>query len=211
MSSFHLKLLAMLSMLIDHIGAILFPQYIVLRIIGRLAFPIYCFLLVQGYNHTSNLKKYFLRLGLFALLSEIPFDLALQKDIFDIKNQNIFFTLLIGLLAVHCYNYFKYKKPIMIISIISLCILATIINCDYGAIGVLMILGFCIYKDKKVKLVLWEGIVSLPAFLEFFGLLAFIPIFLYNSKKGYNIKYLFYMFYPLHLLILYFISNIDLI
>ena len=203
MNSFYLKIFAMVTMLIDHTGAILFPNLIIFRMIGRLAFPIYCFLLVEGYSHTSNLKKYMIRLLLFAFISEMPFDLAFHNTRFYLNYQNVFFTLFIGLLAVHCYNFFKENKLKQISSIVLLCLISELIMCDYGIIGVLMILGFYIFKNNKKSLVIFEAILTLPIPLEPIALLSFIPIFSYNKKRGYTIKYLFYSFYPLHLFILY--------
>lgn len=100
LSGFTLKCIAMVTMLIDHIGYVLFPGYVIFRIIGRLAFPIYCFLLVEGAVHTSNWKKYLGRLFLFALISEIPFNLAIGGKLWYPASQNVFFTLFLGLLAI---------------------------------------------------------------------------------------------------------------
>ena len=97
MSSLVLKITALITMIIDHYGAIFQGNIIIYRIIGRLAFPIYCFLLVEGYTHTSNIKKYASRLIAFAIISEIPFDLAFFGKI-GFEHQNIFFTLFIGCL-----------------------------------------------------------------------------------------------------------------
>jgi len=95
-----LKIIAVISMLTDHIGYVLFPGVMWLRIIGRLAFPIYCFLLVEGAVHTKNIGRYLLRLGAFALISEIPFDLAFKRSLFYPHYQNVFFTLFLGLAMI---------------------------------------------------------------------------------------------------------------
>ncbi len=100
MSGFLLKLLALVTMLIDHTGHVLFPGVMWMRYIGRLAFPIYCFLLVEGFLHTRDLRKYMGRLAVFAVISEIPFDLAIYGEFFEPAHQNVFITLLFGLMAI---------------------------------------------------------------------------------------------------------------
>ena len=99
-NSFWLKMIAITTMLIDHVGAVLLPQYPILRIIGRIAFPIFCFLLVEGFMHTHDVIRYMTRIGLFALISEIPFDLLFYGRILDGTHQNVFFTLFIGLVML---------------------------------------------------------------------------------------------------------------
>ena len=101
LNSFWLKMIAITTMLIDHVGAVLLPQYPILRIIGRIAFPIFCFLLVEGFMHTHDVIRYMTRIGLFALISEIPFDLLFYGRILDGTHQNVFFTLFIGLVMLY--------------------------------------------------------------------------------------------------------------
>ena len=96
LNSFQLKCIAIVTMLIDHIGAIIFPTQMGFRIIGRFSFPIFCFLLVEGFHHTKDVKKYMIRLGIFALISEIPYDLAFRNVFLEFERQNVFFTLLLG-------------------------------------------------------------------------------------------------------------------
>ncbi|HWT26306.1 MAG TPA: TraX family protein, partial [Mobilitalea sp.] len=145
MSTFALKMVAIIAMLIDHTAAVLVPQgsvyYIPMRCIGRLAFPIFCYLIVEGFNHTSNVKKYIIRLGLFALISEIPFDLAFYHEHFGsefikdfqgaigskyfilhlISYQNVFFTLFLGLCLITIMNMVekKFDKQVIIINILN--------------------------------------------------------------------------------------------
>lgn len=210
LSGSSLKILALLIMLIDHMGAILFPQYFFLRIIGRLAFPIFCFLLVEGFIHTKNVKKYALRLGIFALISEIPFDLALFNRPFDFSHQNIFFTLFIGLLVLIGIHKFKQRPWIGYCIFIIGIIIAELSKVDYGSFGVIIILLFYIYHQHHNLIILTLGLFIFSLLLtpvEVFATLAIIPITLYNGKRGISLKYVFYAFYPVHLLILYLIAH----
>lgn len=93
-----LKWIAVLTMVIDHVGAILFPDQIWMRVIGRVAFPIYAYCLAEGFRYTSDYRRYLGRLALFAILSEIPFDLAFYGVPFSFAHQNVFFTLTLGLI-----------------------------------------------------------------------------------------------------------------
>ncbi|PKM93424.1 MAG: hypothetical protein CVU84_15675 [Firmicutes bacterium HGW-Firmicutes-1] len=222
MTSSNLKIIACLIMLIDHIGVLLFPQYFLLRIIGRLAFPIFAFLIVEGYFHTKDLKKYFIRLGLFAMLSEVPFDRAFNHAWLEFGSQNVFFTLFIGLIAIAIYD--KYARKSLVIAVVGtmLCVmLNALVRGDYSMIGVLVILGFYHYRNQQIKILLWLLIINgiyvalqvsnldqltLRASAQLFELLALPIIFVYNGKKGLRLKYLFYIFYPTHLLILYTIT-----
>lgn len=209
-SGFTLKCIAMVCMLIDHTGAVLFPQYRVLRIIGRLAFPIYCFLLVEGAMHTKDIRKYELRLLGFALLSEIPFDLAFRGGLFRMDHQNVFFTLFLGVVAVDMAKQCKNKLYVALIFMMMI-ILAEFLNTDYGGKGVVFI--FCyylLYERKIVKQIMFvvENILLYGVGIQAYASLAVVPMLLYNGKKGPSLKYFFYAFYPLHLLILYLIVRI---
>ena len=117
-SGYWLKVIAVVSMLIDHTSAVILEQIpglenpaFLMRIIGRLAFPIYCFLLVEGFMHTRDREKYALRLGCFAAVSEIPFDLAFNGKVLEVGYQNVFFTLLLGLLTMMAYDCLLYTSP----------------------------------------------------------------------------------------------------
>lgn len=209
LNSFTLKLIAMISMAIDHTGAVLFPEATWLRIIGRLAFPIYCFLLVEGFYYTKDVKKYIVRLGVFALISEIPFDLAFYGKIFAPVHQNVFFTLCIGLILIaflekNKEETNKTKKVLLDILVTFLCLLlATILRTDYIFIGVVIILCFYYFRESVVsKIVSISFINILLGKTQSFGIFSLLFIFLYNGKKGPGMKYFFYAFYPVHLVIL---------
>ncbi len=222
-----LKIIAIITMLIDHIGAVILepfltpgfqvfnPQtiydilYIISRTIGRIAFPLFCFLLVQGFIHTSNVKKYALRLGAFALISEIPFDMAMcNGSLFDFSKQNVFFTLLIGLITLYLMDKYKEKRYLGLIFLFLAAGLTELINADYGMFGILPIGLFYLSRESKKKTML-AGLIAFffeaPLFLVVY--LSLPLIYFYNGKRGLSIKYFFYAFYPLHLLFLYLIKT----
>lgn len=206
-SGFILKWIAMICMLIDHMGAVLFPQYIQMRIIGRLAFPIYCFLLVEGAVHTSDIRKYEKRLLLFAVLSELPFDLAFYGKV-SLGHQNVFFTLLLGLVVIEQYQRKREKLNNVLIFILAM-VAAEILHTDYGAGGIVLIFCFFVlYQNVFIKQVVFILANSLiyGIGVQIYAGLAAIPMLLYNGKRGPGMKYFFYIFYPAHLLILYLIK-----
>lgn len=208
LTSFQLKLLAILSMLADHAGVILFPEYPAFRYIGRLAFPIFCFLLTEGYLHTRDVKRYLLRLGIFALISELPFDLALYggKDL--LSHQNVFFTLFLGLGMLVILDRER-DAVIRIGTILLVMWAAQLLRTDYGAMGILLIAIFWLYREKKAwRLALGAGWNFLwSSAIQYAGALAMLPLALYRGEKGRSMKYFFYLFYPAHLLILYGIAR----
>lgn len=201
-----LKIIAMISMLVDHIAAVFIQGDINvwMRNFGRIAFPIYCFLLVEGFFHTHNIKKYAFRLGVFALLSEIPYDLAFSGELFDWSRQNVFFTLLISLLVIYCIERLT-DKQWLVIPIIVGCILAYWGQTDYKYLGVLLVVSFYMFREN-----LLERIFSLILFNVFagqiYGILSMPFLECYNGKRGLRLKYVFYVFYPVHLLILFFVG-----
>ena len=232
----HLKWIAIITMLIDHIGAALLEigllpkvanavlagnsfDYVmedyhfwytfddVLRSIGRLAFPIFCFLLVEGFLHTKDVKKYALRLGLFAALSEIPFDLAFNETVLEFSYQNVFFTLLIGLLMLIGLKYFAETLPphiswLRFIVALTAILSAVFLRTDYDAFGIMLI--FLLYEFRNLKTLQCIGGAILMLFNSTTGCLAFIFIWLYNGQRGKQLpKYFFYAFYPGHLLVLW--------
>ena len=216
MSSFVLKIIAVVTMFIDHIGYAIFGKFSFFNYIGRIAFPIFAFQISEGYTHTKNLKKYFLRLFIFAIVSQIPF-MIFSKIFSNDFTLNIFFTLLLGLISIFIYNKCKYKI-IGIISVILIGFLANLTHCDYGFYGIAIIFLFYIFKNNVVKSSTAFIIVTTIKYLipmikyNFYNVYTYllictlIPIIfisLYNGKKGKDTKYFLYLFYPIHLLLIY--------
>lgn len=205
-----LKLLAVFTMTIDHIGAILYPEHLVFRYIGRISFPLFTYLLVLGLEGTRNTKNYFLRLLVFAFISQIPFFLSMGIQPWE--HLNIFFTLSSGVLFIHFYK----KNNILLILPL---LFASVLPFDYGIYGILTI--SCMYflmKDKRlgsVSFILLNFLFWPISSNQFLSIFALPMILVHNmgilnfsnsSKKEYPKwkKYAFYVYYPLHLAILYF-------
>lgn len=213
LSNFDLKIIAIITMTIDHIGSILYPDLTILRIIGRISFPIFAFLLVEGFNYTSNKLKYFLRLLLFAIITQPIYDYA-----FNNQGLNILFTFSLSFLLLSnldfikkiinkyskCIENYLYKTIFYSLTYILFALFSLILNVDYQALGVSLVFIFYLSSDIYLSFLLYLLAVILLAtnVIQFYSLLSFIFIYLYNGKKGNNIKYFFYLFYPLHLLIL---------
>lgn len=227
-----LKWFAVLIMLVDHIGACLLEVFVlnyygvsplagridnlyfwlsldsVLRGIGRAAFPIFCFLLVEGAVHTRSPRKYLLRLASFALISEIPFDLALHNQPFYWGTQNVFFTLLAGLLVIQAFQRSPGQEWRGMLALAVLGAAAELCGTDYGAIGVAVIAVMYLLRERFWAVaVLSMILLVLLARIEIFSIPAFLILALYNGKRGRQPKYFFYVFYPVHLLILWAAGN----
>lgn len=189
----------------------LYMTYFVMRMIGRIAFPIYCFLLIEGFEHTRNRIKYAGRLLLFAAISEIPFDLLFNGHVLEFGYQNVFFTLFFGLVSMMAIQYIDESglspmvKTLCRLASAGCCMFcAQMIYTDYAAIGIFCILVLYFFRKNKKQ----QVIAGCVAFLwEFTAPLAFVPIWFYNGARGWKLKYFFYLFYPLHLLLLYIICT----
>lgn len=206
-----LKWIAICSMLIDHFAIAIYWQleqhtyetYRLLRDIGRIAFPIYCFLLVEGFFLTKNRKKYIGRCFLFACISEIPFNMAIYGQFFCLESQNVYFTLVLGLCTLYALDKIKGQEGkdvfLRLISIAAGAGLAQILEVDYHCLGVMFIVMFYYCRGMNP----WHrDIIGAAAFsYEITAPLAFIPIHLYNGKRGLPLKYVFYLVYPVHLAI----------
>lgn len=210
-----LKLLAIVTMIIDHIGFMFFAGqwnlYVVCRIIGRLAFPIFCFLLVEGFVHTRNIKKYAVNLLIFGFISEIPFDMAFFRALFVWEYQNVYFTLFIGLLVLAGLKQYSGNVIKQAIVLIAGCAASMIVKSDYQLSGIILISGLYLLRESKLTVTIFGIIFTLFESISFYGAaaLAFIPICMYNGKRGkWKLKYLFYWFYPIHLAVLYMLLQI---
>lgn len=217
MSAFVLKIIAVITMFIDYLGYTIFGKFSFFNYIGRISFPVFAFQVSEGYIHTKNLKKYFLRLFLFAIISQIPFMLfhSILSNGFYL---NVFFTLILGLFSIYVYDKCRYKF-LGILSCILFAYIAQITHCDYGAYGVAIILIFYIFKNNIITSSIFFIIATMAKcfipcvkhgiFIKeylYLFICTIIPTLffaLYNGKKGKNIKYLLYLFYPIHLLLLY--------
>lgn len=304
-----IKIIAVVTMLIDHIAAgiltrmliargllslsndfgqamrwfmengVLYYGMVAMRMAGRLGFPIFCFLLVEGFQKTKNIRKYILRLGLFALLSEVPFDLAFSGQVLEAGYQNVYFTLLFGILGLLAFDWFAGceigRVPRIVLSAAGILLLpcygamkicrllsdwfllpaggavflivyavslaamlifyviyrnrrgsdrawrvcadlaaltvamlaADLLRTDYGGMGVLTIAFMYLFRRGKVRSMLAGCIVlSVMSLSEITAFLTLIPVAFYNGERGLKLKYFFYAFYPVHLLIIWLIA-----
>lgn len=252
LSSNSIKIIAIITMFIDHLSKIVLQswavfglspkmemnmlsqeQYITINAfvkitltnIGQIAFPLFCFLLVEGFHHTKNRKKYLSLMILFALISEIPFDIAFfyimsireRTFPFNFNYQNVFFTLALGILLMTTLERIEKKFPLaekpkisvvfQCISVGFIAIIADLIKADYGSMGILFV--FFLFTLKKSRLL--QVISVLIVYMIYTGnipsgffLISSFAILCYNGKRGnLNLKYFFYLFYPLHIILLF--------
>ena len=180
------------------------PAWLTLRLIGRLAFPLYCFLLTEGFCHTRSVGRYLMRLGIFALLSEIPFDWVNGEGPLTFSHQNVFFTLFLGLAALWGLVWFMNRRqPVTaVLWCGAMAVLAGVCRTDYGAAGVILIvLLYYFREDPSRRLALGYGVLLLGAgTMEFTAIGSFFLLGFYNGERGRGPRQLFYWFYPLHLL-----------
>lgn len=214
-------------MLIDHLGLFFFDNFWVMRLIGRLAFPLFAFFIAEGWRYTRSHKRYVLSLLICAIISQVPYAFLHRIYYF-----NVIFTFLLAILCIYLIE--NYKKH-DILSTISLAIIGTLLVSldvfgffDYGFLGVLLVLVFYFFdrnKDSKGKLYfyLFSALIlfsmAIKNFLlsgfepsgliQLFGLLSLGLIYFYNNQKGkHNLKWLFYIFYPLHLMVIWIVTLI---
>lgn len=213
-----LKLIAVIAMVIDHIGTAFFPQHPIFRWIGRIAFPIFCYCLTVGLLYTHNIKKYLIRLGIFAIISQPFYVLAFHPNEFieNITSLNIFFTLFVSLLTV--WGLKEKKWLIFIIGFLVACM----VNIDYSANGIILMLIFYLCRNKPKLGIIFYILAYISAFynsslddqlalmignyaigFEIFSLCA-IPLIFIKTNTNIKIpKWFFYGFYPIHLLLIF--------
>ncbi len=229
-----LKAIAVLLMLSDHIWATAMSFGNWMTYIGRMAFPIFAFLIAEGFVHTSNFKKYTLRLLAFAVATEIPFNLFYSSRWFNPYHQNVLFTLLLGLLAIRVIDNLKKNHTPKSIGLsalwLALISIASVIGfVDYGFLGMITVVMFYLLRNFPfawlcqlvamvlINIVFFEGLVipveifghSFEIPTQGFAVFSLIPIWIYGGRKGRSnkiLQYGFYAFYPVHMLILYLIK-----
>ena len=206
MSLFILKIIGIVTMFLDHYHYIVGGSKI-LNVIGRIAFPIFAFTLNEGYVHTRSLKKYLLRLFIFAVSIQMP-SILFGYD----YPMNIFFTLFLGLLSIYIFNLKKMNVILKIILIGFILFFSQKFKLDYGIYGILVIINFNIFRNNKFKIlmnflvlniynVIFPKVFDLPD-TQLFSLISLVFIFMYNGEKGRSMKYFLYLFYPIHFFIL---------
>jgi len=209
-----LKWIAIITMTVDHVGVMLYPEFTVLRFIGRFSFPLFAYLLILGIENTRNIRYYFTRLFVFALISQVPFFLAIGYGPFD--SLNIFFTLSSGLLFVY---FFKKSSVFVLVPVFA----SLVLPFDYGIYGIAVIGCIFILKANTkfgvFSLVLINTLFLVPWSIQFLSISA-IPLILLHKNGSLKItretteevtiplwrKYFFYVYYPLHLTLLYIIK-----
>lgn len=218
-SGAQLKYIAFLSMLADHVNkALIYPflsgEGILQRIsdafdiLGRIAFPLFAFFLVEGFFKTGNRKKYLASLLIFGIISEIPFDMALSGVFFEPNSNNIMFTLALMLITIWTIDILKEKMqnmskyiwyPVSFVIVGIMCIISMVTGLDYEYHAIMIGYLFYIFYNKRV-FAIFLGYLAI--FKEVWSLLGFSLILTYNGKRGKQNKLFNYCFYPVHLLIL---------
>lgn len=236
-----LKLIAIVTMFIDHLGAGILENYAVqhpegglfgmtyqqifdldyvMRGIGRIAFPIFCYTLVEGFMKTRNVWKYLVRLILFGLISEVPFDLCFNRTFWDPGSQNVYFTLALGLMTlitvrgidnmqlnIQSEGLKRFLKVMLnLLAVAFFGTMALLLHTDYVILGIITI--YLLYLGRKSRIgTLTAHAASCLILEEIPALAGLIPLALYNGKRGLRMKYFFYAFYPGHILLIWILSK----
>ncbi|MFP4016273.1 MAG: TraX family protein [Halanaerobiales bacterium] len=219
MSSFILKMIGILTMTVDHIGSIVFPDLLFLRVIGRLAYPIFAFLISEGYRKTGDVTDYIGRLLVFAFFSQLAY-----QHVFGTERLNVLFTFALALYAIY-----KYEKTNNILVVFIVALAAQLLHTEYGAYGVLMVFIFYRYHHNFKETVKYFSLLAIAyvgynvvsnysdiqnstilfiSIIQLFTIPSLLLIYLYNGKRGPRAKYLFYVFYPGHILLIHYIYEL---
>ena len=212
-----LKLIAMAAMVFDHVGDNFFPGQVWMRALGRLAMPIFAFCISEGYAHTHDKRRYLVRMGVFALVSEVPFDLVTAHVPLEFTHQNIMATFFWAILGLMLFERIagegapKARKAAGYIMLAVFAMLSVLLGLDYNMLGCGLIFVFYLLREKGLVIAAAAAAVY-HAILRnkgvyWFGLLGFLPILLYNGKRGRGLKWLFYLFYPGHLLLIWLVRT----
>ncbi len=209
-----LKLVAMFFMLIDHMAYIFIERGVglygdwytidrIMRGMGRVAFPIFCFTIVEGFQRTSDAKNYLKRLIVFAAISEIPFDLAFRGTLVANNYQNVFWTLAFGLAALILYEDRLMNPVVRGIGLLACFFVPYIVHTDYSIYGVLTIFVMYYFRKSPILACLaGYAILLMQSTTEVWAIFGFLLILLYNGERGRGNKVLYYAFYPAHLIVL---------
>jgi len=227
MTLFALKLIAVGTMLIDHVGLLFFPEEQMFRVIGRIAFPIFAWGIANGYHHTTDVKKYLSRLLLLAVVSQVPYSFIFGTLYGIPWRMNIFVTLALGLVTIMLYERFRHDVLRRRFCVMGMIAMSLLIPTGYGVYGLVMILLFHTTYGKTRDMLLWQGLwfavilfatqhiaavaptmflvyLALPSFIQGASLCALPLLAMYNQQKGYSgHPWWFYWFYPVHLTFLF--------
>ena len=228
LSNSALKVLATISMFVDHIAINFFAKdttalfvlfgkvytrYVVMRLFGRIAFPIFAFLLVEGFVHTHDRKAYGVRLFVFSLVSELAWDLLHGSKLFVPSSQSVFVTLFVGFVALNVAERIVSNPPrdealVSVLCLVGLFLVAAFARADYGTRGLGLILALYLLREQPaLQAIVGSCMLINPVAAS----CAFIPINLYNGRRGFvrgrALQLLFYAIYPLHMLLLYYLKT----
>ncbi|MBQ3276528.1 MAG: hypothetical protein IJH47_05670 [Oscillospiraceae bacterium] len=213
-----LKIIAMASMILDHVGDNFFPGQLWMRALGRIAMPIFAFCVAEGFIHTRDRGRYLRRMGVFALVSEIPFDLVTAGKVLEFSHQNILVTFFWAILALICYEKILSggrsagRTALGAVVLAGAALASLPLGMDYNLLAVGMIFLFTLLRNKTLPFrnlaVMAYHALLRNVGIYWFGLLGFLPLFLYNGKRGRGLKWLFYVFYPGHLLAIYLLRTL---
>lgn len=204
-----LKIIAAISMFIDHFGMIFYPHVAIFRIIGRLAYPIFAFCIAEGCKYTKNKKRYFLRKFVIAVMCQVIYTIV-EKELY----MNILITFSLSIIMIYAFIPFlenhDFKSGfIFLLTVSAVYILTTFVSIDYGFWGAFApVFAYAFYNNPKLKLISFTIGLIIVAYIyggiQIYSIFAIFLLYLYSEKRGkYNLKYFFYIFYPGHLAVLY--------